>query len=128
MWVWDLDLIQLGFRRRADRCWLCARRFGLRGEDHLSVFSWSEQTIPGRQRRRYLVELTEFHVTFHRAAEHIHFYYHEHEDQRWHRGGHTSWAELERLGLDGGTLRAEADAVAEQVITLLGGQLEFLEE
>ena len=74
MWLWDVDLQRLGFRRRSERYWQCERRFGLGAADHLSVFSWSEQAIPGRRGpARYLVELTEFHVTLTRGGEHLHF-------------------------------------------------------
>ncbi len=114
MWLWEAELRERGFRRKSDRYWQCERRFGLPGSAHLSVFSWSEQTIPpGRGGgRRFLVELTEFHVTFRIALEHIHFYYHERGDNEWQPCGHTSATELRRLGCEpaalGGRRRPDA--------------------
>lgn len=118
MWLWDDDLRRLGFRRRGDRVWLCERRHGLEGHDHLSLFSWSEQTLPGG---RHLVEMTEFHVTFYRGGEHLHFYFHEMADNEWQPAGHTSRNEIVRLGLDLETLREHADDVARRFIVELGG-------
>lgn len=124
MWIWDIDLHALGFRRKSERYWQCSRAFGLNEPDHLSVFSWSEQTIPtarGRQRQRFLVELTEFHVTLLRAGENLHFYYHEHAENEWHPGGHTSPNEVLRAGCDPEILRARADAVARELVGALAG-------
>jgi hypothetical protein len=122
MWLWDDELQRLGFRRRSDRYWRCERRFGLAGDDHLSVFSWSEQAVPGAGRAcRFLVELTEFHVTFHAGGEHLHFYYHERADNEWAPEGHTSGNEVRRAGCDLESLRAEADAVARDLVEALGG-------
>jgi hypothetical protein len=120
MWRWDDDLRQLGFRRCGDRYWQCQRRHGLDGHDHLSVFSWSEQALPGG---RFLVELTEFHVTFHRSGEHLHFYYHELLENHWQPVGYTSHNEIRRLRLDPSELRRLADAVAGQFVAALGGVL-----
>src|SRR5438874_13480322 len=120
MWQWDIDLRQLGFRRRGDGYWQCERRHGLERNDHLSVFSWSEQTLPGG---RFLVELTEFHVTFYRGGEHLHFYYHELLDNHWQPAGHTSVNEIHRLGLDPEELRALADDIAAEVVFALDGVL-----
>ena len=120
MWLWDSDLTCLSFRRRGDRYWRCERRHGLAGHDHLSVFSWSEQRLPGG---RYLVELTEFHVTFYRGGEHLHFYYHETLDNRWLPAGNTSGNEVRPLGLDPRELRQVADAVAGALVAALGGEL-----
>jgi hypothetical protein len=116
---------RLGFRRKSDRYWWCQRRYGLGDGDHVSVFSWSEQTIPaGRSRPpRFLVELTEFHVTLPRGGENLHFYYHEDGDNEWQRGGHTSSAEIRRVSCDPGALRAAADAIAEELVMALGGVL-----
>lgn len=109
---------QLGFRRRGERYWSCERRYGLAGHDHVSVFSWSEQAVPGG---RFAVEMTEFHVTFYRGGEHLHFYYHEMGDNAWQPAGHTSANELARLALDAAALRAGADAVARALVAALGG-------
>jgi len=111
---------RLGFRRRGERYWQCERRYGLSGHDHVSVYSRSEQALPGGA---FAVELTEFHVTFYRGGEHLHFYYHEMADDRWHAAGHTSVNEIARLGLSAAELRAEADAVAQALVAALGGVL-----
>jgi hypothetical protein len=123
MWLWDTDLRQLGFRRKSEGYWQAERCFGLGACDHLSIFSWSEQTIPGPRRAppRFLVELTEFHVTFQRGGEHLHFYYHERADNEWLPAGHTSGRQIRRLGLDRAGLRAEADACATALVAALGG-------
>ena len=120
MWKHESDMRQLGFRRRGDRYWQCERRHGLGGYDHLSVFSWSEQLLPGGA---FLVELTEFHVTFYRGGEHLHFYYHEMHPNEWLPAGHTSLNEIRRLGLDPFELRETADAVALGLVLALGGVL-----
>lgn len=122
MWLWDDELRGLGFRRKSERYWACERRFGLAEGDHLSVFSWGEQTIPGGNGpARHLVELTEFHVTLARSGENLHFYYHEHNDNEWVPGGHTSGGEIARLGLSPAGLRAEADGIASALASALGG-------
>jgi hypothetical protein len=123
MWQWDNDLRILGFRRKGERFWLCERRIGLADGDHLSIFSWSEQAIPAGRAPRFLVELTEFHVTLVRAGENLHFYYHEYLENDWHPEGHTSRTEIRRLGLDPQALLAEADAVAAELVAALGGVL-----
>src|SRR5579885_1043494 len=124
MWLWASALNDLGFRRKSERYWQCERRFGLPPGAHLSLFSWGEQALPaGAGGTRFLVELTEFHVTFVLGHEHVHFYYHERLDNDWDPGGHTSAAELCRLGTDGAALRARADAVAAALVDALGGRL-----
>jgi hypothetical protein len=125
MWLWDHDMHRLGFRRKSDRYWWCERRYGLAEGDHVSVFSWSEQAIPtGRSRPpRFLVELTEFHVTMPRGGENFHFYYHEHGENEWQPGGHTSAVEIRRVGCDPAELRAGADVIAAEVAAALGGVL-----
>jgi hypothetical protein len=125
MWLWDNELRRLGFRRKSDRYWRCDRRFGLGNDDHLSIWSWSEQTIRDRRRRgvRYLVELTEFHVTFERRGENLHFYYHEWAENGWEPGGHTSRREIRRTGCAPGTLRHAAAVVAGEFIRALGGSM-----
>src|SRR5262249_30128158 len=125
MWQWDIDLRQLGFRRRGDGYWQCERRHCLESNDHLSVFSWSEQILPGG---RFLIELTEFHVTFCRGGEHLHFYYHELLDNHWQPAGYTSHNEVRRLGLDPIELRRQADDVACAFVESLGGVLLDREE
>jgi hypothetical protein len=120
MWLYDLELEPLGFRRKGDRYWQCQRRLGLLGDDHVSVYSWSEQRLPAG---RFLVELTEFHVTFYRGGEHLHFYYHELADNHWQPAGHTSPNEISRLGLQALVLRADADSVAAALVEALGGVL-----
>jgi hypothetical protein len=122
MWLWANELAERGFKRQSERYWQCTRRFGLRPGDHISIFAWSEQTVPAAPSLR-LVALTEFHVTFHIKSEHIHFYYHEHGDNEWKPGGHTSGAEIRRLGEKPSLLRREADAVAAAFIEALAGVL-----
>jgi hypothetical protein len=121
MWLYDAQMHSLGFRRRGERYWQCERRLGLSGGDHVSVFCWSEQRLPTGGR---LVELTEFHVTFYRAGEQLHFYYHQLDDDRWRHEGNTSHNEIRRLGLEPAELRAEADAIARELALALGGTLE----
>lgn len=122
MWLWASELNDLGFRRKSERYWQCERRFGLPAAAHLSLFSWGEQALPADSAHPLvLVELTEFHVTFVLRHEHVHFYYHERLENDWEPGGHTSAAELRRLGADVRALRARADAIAATLIEALGG-------
>jgi hypothetical protein len=123
MWLWESELRELGFRRKGERYWQCTQRFGLRGDEHLSLFSWAEQALPAGRRRpvRYLVELTEFHVTFTLGHEHVHFYYHERLENDWLPSGHTSRPEVERLGHDLAALCARADRAAAAFVRGLGG-------
>jgi hypothetical protein len=120
MWLWDCDLQRLGFRRRGDRYWQCERRHGLDEHDHISVFSWSEQRLPDG---RFLVELTEFHITFYRGGEQLHYYFHEMHDNQWQPAGYTSHNEIRRLGLEPVALRARADEIAVELIEALGGRV-----
>jgi hypothetical protein len=123
MWLWESELREVGFRRKSERYWRCEGRFGLPDNAHLSLFSWSEQALSEERSRRprFLVELTEFHVTFRVTWEHIHFYYHERCDNDWEPGGHTSAAEVLRLGLEPRLLRDAADEVAAAFIAALAG-------
>jgi len=125
MWLWEAELRQLGFRRRSERYWQCERRHGLPGRAHLSIWPWSEQDIPGpgKQPLRFLIEVTEFHVTFLSAVDHLHFYYHERGVNEWQPGGHTSRAQMRRLREDPLALRALADGIAGRLIEGWGGQL-----
>jgi hypothetical protein len=120
MWKHESEMRRLGFRRRGERYWQCERRHGLAGHDHVSVFPWSELTLPGGA---LLVELTEFHVTFYRGGEHLHFYYHEMHANEWLPAGHTSANELRRVGLDPAELRGAADGIALALALALGGLL-----
>lgn len=120
MWVWDSEMKRLGFRRRGERFWLAERRHGLCGHDHLAVFSWGEQALPGGA---FVVELTEFHVTFYRDGEQLHFYYHETHENVWEPGGHTSAGEVARLGMSLPGLRGEADDIAAALVEAMGGEL-----
>jgi hypothetical protein len=123
MWLWESELHERGFRRRSERYWRCERGHGLPPGAHLSIFSWSEQALPGRRRRpRYLVELTEFHLTVAAGVEHVHFYYHERLANDWEPAGHTSRREVERLRLDLAALRGAADTVASALVEALGGR------
>jgi hypothetical protein len=122
MWLWASELNDLGFRHKSERYWRCERRFGLPAAAHLSLFSWGEQVLPaGAGEVRLMVELTEFHVTFVLRHDHVHFYYHERLENDWEPGGHTSAAELCRLGAGVRALRARADVIAAALIEALGG-------
>ncbi len=125
MWLWQAELHHLGFRRRSEHYWQCERRHGLPPSAHLSIWPWSEQGIPGpgKGKLRYLVEVTEFHVTFLSAVDHLHFYFHERDANEWKPGGHTSSAELRRLGENPRALRALADVIAQRLIESWGGRL-----
>jgi hypothetical protein len=125
MWQWDNELYERGFRRRSERYWQCVRGHGLPVDAHLSLFSWAEQTLPGRHKgqHRYLVEVTEFHVTFLIGIDHLHFYYHERWHNDWKPAGHTSGGELLRLGLVPAQWRQRADEVAARLVASLAGTL-----
>src|SRR5262249_25614118 len=96
VWLWAIELHELGFRRKSDRYWQCARRYGLPAEAHLSVYAWAEHAVAADAARR-LVEVSTFHVTFEIGRENIHFYYHERSDNEWEPAGHTSATEIARL-------------------------------
>jgi hypothetical protein len=119
MWLWEVQLHELGFKRKSERYWQCERRYGLPANAHLSLFSWSEQTLPGT---RYLVELTEFHVTFTIGLDNIHFYYHDFAESVWTPGGYTSRARMERLLVSPRRLRRQAEALARAFIAGLNGE------
>jgi hypothetical protein len=123
MWLWESELRELGFRRKAARYWLCERGFGLEGDQHMSLFSWAEQTRPGGApgSRLSLVEVSAFHVTFTLQGENIHFYYHEYRENEWQPAGHTSSAEICRLGLEPAEWREMADEIAARFVEALGG-------
>jgi len=69
----------------------------------------------------YLVELSDFHVTFQIGLERIHFYYHERSENAWKAAGHTSGREIRRLGVEPAQLRAQADMAAALFIAAVGG-------
>src|SRR5690349_4111254 len=117
MWMREGDLRRLGFRRsRASRgYWRCAGRFGLRGEEHLSAFPREIARSGDRGGAATPIELTEFHVTF-PLGENVHFYYHEIAEAEWRAEGHTSAAEIRRIGQDPAALKERADRVAERFV------------
>jgi hypothetical protein len=117
MWLWESELRSLGFRRKSERYWQCERRFGLPACGHLSAYSWSEHAVAGE---RLLAELSTFHVTFEIGHDNVHFYYHERLENEWEPAGHTTSAEITRLGHDPLRLRAWADAVAARLVAALG--------
>jgi hypothetical protein len=125
MWLWECELRSLGFRRKSERYWQCERGHELPVAAHLSVFTWSEQRIPPRADGgvRWLVELTEFHVTFQLGLEHVHFYYHEQGENDRRPAGHTSSAEIARLRESPRACRREADVIAAALVSALGGVL-----
>lgn len=114
MWLWEVELRELGFRQKSARYWLCERRHGLWEGEHLSVYA--DARTDGERR---LFEVHAFHVTFGIGIENVHFYYHESADNEWAPGGHTSRAEVERLGASLAALRARADAVAASLAAAL---------
>src|SRR5262249_25495612 len=117
MWLWAVQLHELGFKRKSERYWRCERRFGLPDDAHVSIFAWSEQSAGGKRR----IELDTFHITFHLHLDHVHFYYHERDHNVWEAGGHTSWGEIRRLGHDPLELREQADRIAVELIDATGG-------
>jgi hypothetical protein len=112
MWIYEHQFRALGFRRKSSGYWSCFHRFGLQGEEHLSVFARTELGP--------IVEVTEFHVTI-PVGENVHFYYHETTNGNFSPDGHTSSAELQRLGFDVSALRARADEIAGRFADRLGG-------
>jgi hypothetical protein len=125
MWIEHHQLARLGFKRSGERFRKCERRFHLRNHDHITIWSWSEQRSPEGS---MLVELTEFHVTFYRGGERLHFYWHERDHNEWESGGHTSTNEIRRVQCDPVELRSEATAIAEAFIAALGGRMFVREE
>jgi hypothetical protein len=122
MWLHEIQLRRLGFRRQSPGYWACFRRFGLRGDEHISTYARSE-VAEGPARRGWVaplvIEVTEFHVTL-PMVENFHFYYHESDGRIWPLGGHTSASEIRRLGLDPAALRDRADSIARAFLTTLG--------
>ena len=121
MWLWASELHALGFRRKSDGYWQCERRFGLSDDEHLSVFTWGEHPVPGSGGACWLIEVSTFHVTFEIGSDNVHFYYHEMSENGWRPAGHTSSAEIRRLGHRPKELRRTADAIARRVVEALGG-------
>ena len=120
MWICDFVLNELGFRCLAERFWICERGFDCAVHEHLSIYPWSEHTAPGGAR---LIELDTFHVTITLEAERLHFYYHERSTNVWEPGGHTSSAEIRRIGHNPERLRRRADAIAAALVAALQGAL-----
>jgi hypothetical protein len=124
MWLWDVQLSELGFRRRSSRYWQCERRFGLPGHAYLSLFTWAETRHPdGSRRSKRFVEICAFHVTFLIGFDHVHFYFHERDENVWEPGGHTSSPEIVRLNHDPGRLRTCADEITADFIRAMNGAL-----
>jgi hypothetical protein len=123
VWLWESELRELGFKRKSERYWQCERRFGLDDCSHLSIYSWREQTVRGARSGpvRFLVELTEFHVTFERERDNIHFYFHERLENEWEPGGHTSSVEIRQLGYEPAELREVAEEIAVTFIEAVNG-------
>jgi len=112
------------------------RRTAGLSDDQADIVSYAQQVVSGnrvaadlferlhqRHGTRWLVELTEFHVTFQLGLEHVHFYYHEQGENAWRPAGHTSSAEIIRLGESPLAWRSRADASAAALVAALGGVL-----
>ncbi len=121
MWIWTEQLRLLGFRRKSERYWQCVNHFELGPSEHLSLFPWSEVHLA--ETGQTLVELDTFHVTFIHGVDHIHFYYHEQNDNVWEPGGHTSSREIRRHGQCPREMRARADRIAAAFIHALTGSM-----
>lgn len=124
MWIWDFQLRQLGFRQKNDLYWRCERGFGLCEGDHLSAFLWTEEVHSEIGGSKRAFELTEFHVTFlvERDHVHVHFYYHEVQNNRWEPGGYTSSIQLHGMGIEPRDLLVEADEIAQELVRRLQGE------
>jgi hypothetical protein len=125
MWLSECELRAIGFRRRSTHYWQCERRFGLPSDGYLSVFADGECAIADSigDTQPSHIEVSAFHVTFVLGVDNIHFYYHEHAENVWEPGGHTSRFEIERHGVEPRILRADADTIAELVVAALHGTL-----
>jgi len=119
--LWTNDLKRLGFRHRTDRYWRCDRGYGLDASTHVSLFLWT--THAQLTARTACYEVAEFHVTFEVPGHNLHFYYHEARASEWVAAGHTSTAEVSRLGFDVTELRRIADAIAQRLVASLEGVL-----
>lgn len=122
MWIWDFELEELGLRQRSELYWQCERGFGLAEHDHISLFLWTLQPHShSSDTPKNAFELTEFHITFLLDRDHIHFYYHEIQQDCWEPGGHTSSNQLRGLGYDPQDLIEEADAIACEFVAAIKG-------
>ena len=85
------------------------------------MYAWNEQSLVEDRaaEARWLAEPSAFHVTFQLGLERVHFYFHEHRDNEWEPGGHTSSKEIRRLGHDLLELRERADEIAAAFIEAL---------
>lgn len=119
MWIWSEQLKAMGFSRKSDRYWQCKNRYGLDDNEHLSLFPWSEAPLHGSD--QILVEMDTFHVTMLLGIDHVHFYYHERQENEWQPGGYTSPGEIRAHGANPRSLRARADAIAKCLVEALMG-------
>lgn len=121
MWLWEFQLRPLGLRRLSDRYWQCERCHGLPDDAYLSVFAHAqERQTAGLAAGCERVDVCAFHVTFCLGVDRVHFYYHERAEGVWEPGGHTSGTEIRRYRRDPAELRAVADRVASEFLSVLG--------
>jgi len=128
MWLWTCELKQLGFKRKSDRYFQCARGYGLNeGEfgksefcdgQYISLFLWTQNS----RANATCFELSEFHITMQLGGHNIHFYFHEKMANVWEHGGHTSSAEIHLLGYDANELCRIATVIATNFIGSLQGE------
>ncbi len=121
MWIWESELRELKFKSKSDHYWQCERGLDLPEAAYISIYPWSSRTHPALGITIH--EITAFHVTFLLGTEHIHFYYHEGEDEEWEPGGHTSTKEILRVHPAPKKLRRLADRIAKQFATALGREM-----
>ena len=119
--LWSDDLKRLGFRPKGSRYWCCQRGYGLDSATHLSLFVCTTHVRVSADVACF--DIAEFHVTFEVPGHNLHFYYHEGLPGHWTLGGHTSTAEIHRLGFDRVTLEQEANQIAAELIEAIGGVL-----
>ena len=87
---------------------------------HISLFLEEAHSYAPSSIRCY--EFAEFHVTFEVYRHNLHFYYHEIRYDEWLPEGHTSTAEVTRLGYDACDLKTISDEIAEQFVKALDGR------
>jgi hypothetical protein len=124
MWLWDCELRHLGLRRLSPRYWQCERRYGLPIGAYLSAFAHAmERQTPTGSAGRERFDICAFHVTFCLGIDRVHFYFHEVTEGVWEPGGHTSSVEIRRYRREPSELRAVADRIAAEFLSVLEQKL-----